>query len=105
MIVTLVKVVEMGLVRLAGHSVTQARVGVLSQTSIRTSGTAQSHEATSDWTGRGPRSTCRSASMHASSWLAEDREGLRVHRHLTEAASEWGGAWARSERAVQGRAA
>ncbi len=22
-------------------------------------------------------------------WLAEDREGLRIHRHLTEAAQEW----------------
>ena len=22
-------------------------------------------------------------------WLAEDREGLRLHRHLTEAAQEW----------------
>ncbi len=22
-------------------------------------------------------------------WLDEDREGLRIHRHLTEAADEW----------------
>ena len=36
-------------------------------------------------------------------WLTQDREGLLVHRHLTEAAREWAGSGRRRRRAVSRR--